>query len=105
MPGTPVVFVHGLWLHAESWGAWIARFNEAGYQASAPGWPGDAETVAETRASPDSVAGHGIDDVVDHYAGIIGSLATEPIRIGPSLAGLIPPRPAGTRPAAPRGGV
>ena len=56
MAGTPVVFVHGLWLHAESWGAWIARFNEAGYQATARGWPGDADTVAETRANPDSGA-------------------------------------------------
>jgi pimeloyl-ACP methyl ester carboxylesterase len=23
-PGTPVVFIHGLWLHAESWNPWVA---------------------------------------------------------------------------------
>src|SRR5262249_58938243 len=88
----PVVFVHGLWLHAESWGPWIERFNAAGYEASAPGWPGDADTVAETRANVDRVAGYGIDEVVDHYAGIIGSMETKPIVVGHSFGGLITQR-------------
>jgi hypothetical protein len=44
----PVVFVHGLWLHADSWGPWIEHYTAAGYEARAPGWPGDADTVAET---------------------------------------------------------
>ena len=46
--GTPVVFVHGLWLHADSWGAWVDLFREAGYAPQAPGWPGDSDTVEET---------------------------------------------------------
>ena len=56
--GTPVVFVHGLWLHADSWGAWVDLFREAGYEPSAPGWPGDAATRSRRpgrnagRASP-----------------------------------------------------
>ena len=25
----PVVFIHGLWLHAESWGPWVEAFAEA----------------------------------------------------------------------------
>ena len=58
--GTPVVFVHGLWLHADSWGPWVDAFDESGYSARAVGWPGDAATVDETRADPDRVAGHGI---------------------------------------------
>ena len=37
----PVVFVHGLWLHGSSWQPWVDYFTEAGYDASAPGWPGD----------------------------------------------------------------
>src|SRR5215467_5148349 len=86
---TPVVFVHGLWLHAESWGPWVEHFNAAGYEATAPGWPGDADTVAETRANADRVAGHGIDEVVDHYAGIIRTLEAQPIVVGHSFGGLI----------------
>ena len=73
----PVVFVHGLWLHADSWGPWVDRFREAGYAPQAPGWPGDAATVEETREQPDAVAGFGVGDVVDHYATLIDGLADE----------------------------
>src|SRR6478609_7660859 len=71
MPGatpTPVVFIHGLWLHATSWNDWVELFREAGYAPIAPGWPGDSDTVEGTRQNPDAVAGKGIDDVVEHYA-------------------------------------
>ena len=43
---TPVLFIHGLWLHARSWDSWLDHFTHAGYAASAPGWPGDPDTVA-----------------------------------------------------------
>ncbi len=86
---TPVVFVHGLWLPADSWGAWIALFREAGYAPTAPGWPGDATTIAETRSNPERVAGHGIDDIVEHYAQSIRELGSKPIVIGHSFGGLV----------------
>jgi pimeloyl-ACP methyl ester carboxylesterase len=85
----PVLFIHGLWLHASSWQPWIELFTEAGYQASAPGWPGDPDTVDEARANPESIADHGIDDVVDHFAVIIDALAAKPILIGHSFGGMI----------------
>ena len=34
--GTPVVFVHGLWLHATSWDPWVEFFREAGYAPVGP---------------------------------------------------------------------
>ncbi len=85
----PVIFIHGLWLHASSWQPWADLFTERGYRAWAPGWPGDADTVEETRANPEALAGHGIDDVVEHYSKIIGTLDTKPIVIGHSFGGMI----------------
>jgi len=58
-------------------------------QASAPGWPGDPDTVAEARANPESIADHGIDDVVDHYAALIEEIPVKPILVGHSFGGMI----------------
>ncbi len=85
----PVVFIHGLWLHATSWQPWQDLFAESGYEPVAPGWPGDGETVEATRANPDLVANHGIDEVTEHYSKIIDDLPTQPILIGHSFGGLI----------------
>ena len=97
---TPVVFVHGLWLHATSWDPWVEFFKEAGYAPVAPGWPGDADTAEETRSHPEQVAGKGINDVVEHYAGIIRGLSAPPIVIGHSFGGLIAQRLLGQNLAA-----
>ena len=88
-PRTPVVFIHGLWLHATSWTPWVELFSKAGYDPIAPGWPGDPDTVEAARANPDSIADHGIDDVTDHYAAIIERLPARPILIGHSFGGMI----------------
>ena len=85
----PVVFVHGLWLHADSWGPWVDLFREAGYDPQAPGWPGDSATAEETRDNPERVAGFGIDDIVEHYTGLIRALDRPPILVGHSFGGLI----------------
>jgi len=86
---TPVVFIHGLWLHASSWTPWVDLFTEAGYAPVAPGWPGDPVTVELARANPDSIAGHGIEEVTEHYAGLIKQLPTPPVIIGHSFGGMI----------------
>jgi pimeloyl-ACP methyl ester carboxylesterase len=86
---TAVIFIHGLWLHATSWGPWAELFQEAGYEPLTPGWPGDPDTVEEARRNPENIAGHGIDDVVDHFAGIISTLPAKPILVGHSFGGMI----------------
>src|SRR6478752_1506732 len=85
----PVLFIHGLWLHASSWDDWIGHFAAAGYDGSAPGWPGDPDSVLEARAHPEAIADHGIDDVVDHVAAVIAELGTKPILVGHSFGGMI----------------
>jgi pimeloyl-ACP methyl ester carboxylesterase len=89
MTRTPVVFIHGLWLHATSWAPWAELFSEAGYDPIAPGWPGDPDTVEAARANPDQLADHGIDDVTRHYQAIIDTLPARPILIGHSFGGMI----------------
>jgi pimeloyl-ACP methyl ester carboxylesterase len=85
----PAVFIHGLWLHATSWGPWLDLFRDAGYDPIAPGWPHEPASVQEARENPDAVANLGIDDVVDHYATIINALDAPPVIIGHSFGGLM----------------
>jgi pimeloyl-ACP methyl ester carboxylesterase len=87
--GTPVLFIHGLWLHASSWDPWVELFRQAGYDPMAPGWPGDGDTVEASRRDPDAIGDHGIDDVVAHFVGIIDTLPSAPILVGHSFGGLI----------------
>ncbi len=84
----PVVFIHGLWLHATSWGPWQELFRENGYDPVAPGWPNEPATVGEARQRPDVVANLGIDEVTQYYADIIAALDQPPIIIGHSFGGL-----------------
>jgi pimeloyl-ACP methyl ester carboxylesterase len=85
----PVVFVHGLWLHASSWGPWMDLFRENGYDPIAPNWPGESDSIEETRANPDRVANHGIEDVTEHFRQVIATLPASPVVVGHSFGGLI----------------
>jgi pimeloyl-ACP methyl ester carboxylesterase len=84
----PVVFIHGLWLHATSWQPWIELFASAGYRASAPGWPNEPSTVTDARNDPDAVANLSIDEITEHYAEVIAGLDQPPVVIGHSFGGL-----------------
>ena len=86
---TPVVFIHGLWVHGDLWQNWIELYREAGYDPIAPAWPGDGADAAATRANPDGLIGKGGDELTAHYSRIIDQLPSAPIVIGHSFGGLI----------------
>ncbi|MET7703415.1 alpha/beta hydrolase [Streptomyces sp. NPDC005485] len=89
MNRTPVVFIHGTWLHALSWESWAERFAGRGFLARMPGWPGEPAAVREMRTSSERLAGMGLDVLTDHYAGIVRSFETAPVIVGHSVGGLI----------------
>jgi alpha-beta hydrolase superfamily lysophospholipase len=84
----PVIFLHGLWLHATSWQPWMELFASAGYRPSAPGWPHEAATIEEARDHPEAVANLSIDEITEHFATIIAELDQPPVIIGHSFGGL-----------------
>jgi len=90
----PVVFIHGLWLHASSWDAWRERFEAQGYATVVVDWPGDARSVEDARNGGDTLAGVGVQDVTDHIAEVVGQLTLKPILIGHSFGGLLVQRVA-----------
>jgi non-heme chloroperoxidase len=85
----PAVFIHGLWLHSTSWEPWAERFRGAGFEPILPEWPGVPDTVAEAREHPESQAGVGFEQIVEHHAAIVESLPEPPVLIGHSFGGLV----------------
>ena len=68
---TPVVFVHGLWLLANSWDQWREVFAAAGYATLAPGWPDDPATAKQGNEHPDTFAGKTVGLIANHMEAII----------------------------------
>jgi non-heme chloroperoxidase len=85
----PVVFIHGLWIHSDAWQPWVELYRSAGYDAMAPGWPGDSASPDDTRKNAAAVANRGIDDITGSYLDVISRLETAPVVIGHSFGGLI----------------
>jgi len=86
---SPILFIHGLWIHSSAWGDWQELFESAGYETSAPGWPGDGDTVEATREDPSALDDVGIQAICRHYADLIDAMPVKPIVIGHSFGGLI----------------
>jgi len=85
-----VVFVHGLWMHAQSWQSWVELFDRSGYDCISTAWPGESPTVAACRSRPGLMSGVGIEQVLDEAARVIGAQAPrQPIVIGHGTGGLI----------------
>ncbi|MFI5134541.1 MAG: alpha/beta hydrolase [Chitinophagales bacterium] len=89
MAKNPIVFIHGLWMHSNTWQPWMQFFSANGYECFNPDWPGDGATVEASRANSRAIANHGIKEVADNYARVIASLPAPPILIGHSFGGLL----------------
>jgi non-heme chloroperoxidase len=85
---TPVVFLHGLWLLANSWDRWAAAFEKAGYVALTPNWPGDPVSVKEANERPGAFAHTSVGQVADHFSEIVSALYKKPAIVGHSFGGL-----------------
>jgi pimeloyl-ACP methyl ester carboxylesterase len=84
-----ILFIHGLWIAQSAWQPWIEYFGDNGHTGIAPGWPGEPDTVAATRANPSAQAGFGLNAITEHFAKIASGFATPPVAIGHSFGGLI----------------
>lgn len=84
-----VVFIHGAFMSAESWGPWMQRFEARGYKTVAPAWPFLDHSVDDLQRSPDHRFGMlRIGEIVDNYASIIRDQGEPPILVGHSFGGL-----------------
>jgi len=88
-PHTPVVFIHGLWLHSTSWQPWAELFEKSGHATSMPEWPGVPDTVEAARQHPETQAGKGLGEIIEHHAKALAALDAKPILVGHSFGGLI----------------
>lgn len=85
-----ILFIHGAWLTSLSWENWMPYFEKKGYSTVAPEWPYRDASVEELRnnTSPE-LAQIGVQELADHYEGIIRPMPEQPILIGHSFGGLI----------------
>lgn len=84
-----IVFIHGAWMNPLCWDKFLGYFEGRGYTCMAPAWPYKDGTVEELRKNPPSgLAGLGIEEIVEHYAGEIRKLDEQPFLIGHSFGGL-----------------
>jgi alpha-beta hydrolase superfamily lysophospholipase len=82
-----VVLIHGLWMTALSWEHWVDRYEKRGFNVIARSWPGMEGDIDALRADTSAIDDLGIEDIVEHYAGIIGELDSPPIVMGHSFGG------------------
>lgn len=89
MTRTPVVLIHGTWLHATSWQQWVPRLRTAGFEAEITAWPGEPDTAVAARRRPHLLAHVGLRALIGHHERLVRSLPAPPVVIGHSVGGLI----------------
>ena len=89
MDRIPLMLIHGAWLSARSWEQFAEYFEARGFAVSAPEWPRKHGDVERLRDDAGELAGLGLTEIVEHYAGLIGELEEPPVLVGHSFGGLI----------------
>jgi pimeloyl-ACP methyl ester carboxylesterase len=84
-----VVLIHGLWVTPRSWEHWVAHYTAQGFRVLAPAWPGVEGEVEDLRLDPSSMAGIGLEEVVNHYEAIVRNLDRPAVLVGHSFGGTI----------------
>ena len=84
----PVMLIHGAWLTSASWDNYADYFTRRGFAVSAPEWPRKNGDVEEIRNTAEESAGLGVQEIVDHYEGLIREFDQPPVLIGHSYGGL-----------------
>jgi pimeloyl-ACP methyl ester carboxylesterase len=82
-----IVLIHGLWNTPKTWEGWTKRFRDRGYVVHVPSWPGLDGEPADLRRDPFRVPDVSVEQILDHYEGVIRGLDRPPIVIGHSFGG------------------
>src|SRR5438270_3869157 len=82
-----VVLIHGLWMTALSWENWASRYQQRGFNVIARSWPGMEGDIDALRADTSTIDDLGIEQILEHYEGIIEGLDSPPIIMGHSFGG------------------
>jgi pimeloyl-ACP methyl ester carboxylesterase len=89
MPST-LLFIHGLYATPRTWDRWVPFFEQRGYPCLAPAWPlHDVDPKQARDVPPAGLGGLGLEDVVDHYAGVAAAEGERPVVVGHSMGGLV----------------
>jgi pimeloyl-ACP methyl ester carboxylesterase len=84
----PLVFIHGMYLNASSWGDWMSLAASRGYAPQALSWPFHDGDPAELREHVDPGLGRlTFGDVVASLAARVAELPEKPVLIGHSVGG------------------
>jgi alpha-beta hydrolase superfamily lysophospholipase len=84
-----IVLLHGLWLNSLCWEHWAARYQSRGFEVVVRGWPGMELDVESLRRNPSGLSNLGLEEVADHYAGVVRELERPAILIGHSFGGVV----------------
>ena len=88
---TQILFIHGMYMNASSWGDWGVRAKAAGHTSHALEWPGhDGEPAALRANPPEELKTLSFGQLVEHHEAQIRALhAQDAVLVGHSIGGLL----------------